>query len=37
MTLVVATHDPLVATRCDRIIELRDGGVRSDRVTGILS
>lgn len=26
-TIVLATHDPNVATRCDRIIELRDGRV----------
>jgi len=27
MTVVVATHDPLVASRCDRIIRLSDGRV----------
>jgi putative ABC transport system ATP-binding protein len=27
MTVLVATHDPLVASRCDRIIRLRDGRV----------
>jgi putative ABC transport system ATP-binding protein len=31
MTLVLATHDPEVATRADRVVELRDGGVSSDR------
>jgi putative ABC transport system ATP-binding protein len=28
-TILLATHDPNVATRCDRIIDLRDG-----RLTG---
>jgi putative ABC transport system ATP-binding protein len=27
MSVIVATHDPLVASRCDRIIRLRDGRV----------
>jgi putative ABC transport system ATP-binding protein len=27
MSIIVATHDPLVASRCDRIIRLRDGRV----------
>ena len=31
MTLVLATHDPSVATRADRLVELRDGRVVSDR------
>lgn len=31
MTLVLATHDPDVAGRADRIIELRDGRVVGDR------
>ena len=31
MTLVLATHDPTVARRADRIVELRDGRVVSDR------
>jgi putative ABC transport system ATP-binding protein len=31
MTLVLATHDPAVAARADRIVELRDGRVASDR------
>jgi len=30
MTLVLATHDPIVALRADRIVELRDGRVVSD-------
>lgn len=31
MTLVVATHDPDVAGRADRLVELRDGRVVGDR------
>jgi putative ABC transport system ATP-binding protein len=31
MTLVLATHDPLIARRADRIVELRDGRVAGDR------
>ena len=31
MTLVMATHDPDVAGRADRLIELRDGRVVGDR------
>jgi len=31
MTLVLATHDPLVAARADRLVELRDGRVVGDR------
>ena len=27
MTVLIATHDPLVASRCDRIVRLRDGRV----------
>ncbi len=30
-TLVLATHDPIVARRADRIVELRDGRVTGDR------
>ncbi len=30
MTLVVATHDPGVASRCDRIVRLRDGRIIED-------
>jgi putative ABC transport system ATP-binding protein len=30
MTLVLATHDPAVAARADRVIELRDGRVATD-------
>ncbi len=31
VTIVVATHDPRVADRADRIVELRDGRVVADR------
>jgi putative ABC transport system ATP-binding protein len=31
-TIVLATHDPDVATRCDRIIELRDGRLTTSEV-----
>ncbi|MEO8468317.1 MAG: ABC transporter ATP-binding protein [Chloroflexota bacterium] len=31
MTLLMATHDPYVAARADRIVELRDGRVVADR------
>jgi putative ABC transport system ATP-binding protein len=31
MTLLLATHDPDVAGRADRVVELRDGRVASDR------
>jgi putative ABC transport system ATP-binding protein len=27
MTVLIATHDPLVATRCDRVIRIRDGQI----------
>jgi putative ABC transport system ATP-binding protein len=30
MTVIVATHDPLVASRCDRVVKLRDGKVVDD-------
>jgi putative ABC transport system ATP-binding protein len=30
MTVIVATHDPVVASRCDRVIRLRDGRVVDD-------
>lgn len=30
MTMIVATHDPLVASRCDRIVRLQDGRVVDD-------
>ncbi|MHB1430664.1 MAG: ABC transporter ATP-binding protein [Streptosporangiaceae bacterium] len=31
MTLILATHDPAVAARCDRVIWLSDGTVSSDQ------
>jgi putative ABC transport system ATP-binding protein len=30
MTVIVATHDPGVASRCDRIVRLRDGRLVDD-------
>lgn len=30
MTVIVATHDPVIASRCDRIVRLRDGRVVDD-------
>ena len=30
-TLVIITHDPVLAARCDRIVELGDGRIVSDR------
>jgi putative ABC transport system ATP-binding protein len=30
-TLVVITHDPVLAGRCGRIVEMRDGVVVADR------
>jgi putative ABC transport system ATP-binding protein len=27
MTVIVATHDPVVASRCDRVVRLRDGRI----------
>ena len=32
-TFVVVTHDPRIAERCDRIVELVDGRIHSDRAT----
>jgi lipoprotein-releasing system ATP-binding protein len=33
-TFLVVTHDPRIAGRCDRIIEIVDGRVTSDRAHG---
>jgi putative ABC transport system ATP-binding protein len=32
-TLVIITHDPALAERCDRIVEMRDGTIVADRRT----
>jgi lipoprotein-releasing system ATP-binding protein len=32
-TFLIVTHDPRIADACDRIVELVDGRVQSDRVT----
>ena len=31
-TLLIITHDPLLAQRCGRIIEMRDGRILSDHM-----
>jgi predicted ABC-type transport system involved in lysophospholipase L1 biosynthesis ATPase subunit len=33
-TLVMVTHDPALACHADRVVELRDGRVASDRLNG---
>jgi len=30
MTVILATHDPQIAARCDRLIRLRDGAITDD-------
>ena len=30
MTVLIATHDPIVAARCDRIVRLEDGRATDD-------
>ncbi len=30
MTVIVATHDPVVASQCDRVVRLRDGSIVDD-------
>jgi putative ABC transport system ATP-binding protein len=30
-TLVIITHDPVLAARCGRILEMRDGRIVGDR------
>jgi lipoprotein-releasing system ATP-binding protein len=32
-TFLLVTHDPRIAERCDRIVEIVDGKIRSDGVT----
>lgn len=32
-TVIVVTHDQYVADRCERIVTLEDGGIRTDRMT----
>lgn len=34
-TLVIITHDPALADRCDRIVEMRDGRIVSDRMATV--
>ncbi|HEX6419806.1 MAG TPA: ABC transporter ATP-binding protein [Acidimicrobiales bacterium] len=34
MTIVVATHDPQVAARCDRVVRLRDGRIVDEVAVG---
>jgi putative ABC transport system ATP-binding protein len=34
MTILVATHDPLIASRCDRIVRLRDGRIVDETIVG---
>jgi ABC-type lipoprotein export system ATPase subunit len=34
LTIVLATHDPLVAERGDRVLALRDGQLVADAATG---
>ena len=31
-TLIIITHDPVLAARCDRIVELTDGVIAADRL-----
>jgi putative ABC transport system ATP-binding protein len=35
LTIIVVTHDPAVARRCQRIIRLRDGRIDRDEVGGL--
>jgi putative ABC transport system ATP-binding protein len=32
LTLILATHDPAVAARCERVIQLQDGAVSADAI-----
>lgn len=34
MTLVLVTHDPALAARCDRVVRMRSGRIDSDSATG---
>ena len=36
MTVIIASHDPQIAARCDRLIGLRDGAVIDD-IGGMLA
>ena len=31
-TLIIATHDPAIAERCDRMIRIRDGKIAGEGV-----
>ena len=31
-TLVIITHDPALAARCDRVVEMRDGRIIADSI-----
>ena len=33
-TFLIVTHDPRIAEQCDRVVEIVDGRVRSDRLNG---
>jgi putative ABC transport system ATP-binding protein len=33
-TIVIVTHDPRIAERCERVVEIVDGRIEDDRLTG---